>query len=59
MIKAVVSDFGGVVTLPLIEGFKRAHAEIGVPIEALGAGDAADRRARRASRRCGRSSAAR
>ena len=36
VIKAVVSDFGGVVTLPLIEGFKRAHAEIGVPIEALG-----------------------
>ena len=36
MIKAVVSDFGGVVTQPLIEGFKRAHAEIGVPIEALG-----------------------
>ena len=36
MIKAVVSDFGGVVTLPLIEGFKRAHEEIGVPVEALG-----------------------
>ena len=35
MIKAVVSDFGGVVTLPLIEGFKRAHAELGIPIEAL------------------------
>jgi len=37
VIKAVISDFGGVVTLPLIEGFKRAHAEIGVPIEALAA----------------------
>jgi putative hydrolase of the HAD superfamily len=36
VIKAVVSDFGGVVTLPLIEGFKRAHEEIGVPVEALG-----------------------
>ena len=36
MIKAVISDFGGVVTLPLIEGFKRAHEEIGVPVEALG-----------------------
>jgi putative hydrolase of the HAD superfamily len=35
VIKAVISDFGGVVTLPLIEGFKRAHAEIGVPVEAL------------------------
>jgi putative hydrolase of the HAD superfamily len=35
VIKAVVSDFGGVVTLPLIEGFKRAHEEIGVPVDAL------------------------
>jgi putative hydrolase of the HAD superfamily len=36
VIKAVVSDFGGVITLPLIEGFKRAHEELGIPIEALG-----------------------
>jgi putative hydrolase of the HAD superfamily len=36
VIKAVVSDFGGVVTLPLIEGFKRAHEHLGIPIEALG-----------------------
>jgi putative hydrolase of the HAD superfamily len=36
VIKAVISDFGGVVTQPLIEGFKRAHADLGVPIEALG-----------------------
>jgi putative hydrolase of the HAD superfamily len=35
VIKAVVSDFGGVVTLPLIEGFERAHAELGVPLDAL------------------------
>ncbi|MDA0165131.1 HAD family phosphatase [Solirubrobacter ginsenosidimutans] len=35
MIKAVVSDFGGVVTLPLMDAFKRAHTEIGIPIEAL------------------------
>ena len=35
MIKAVVSDFGGVVTLPLMDAFKRAHAEMGVPVEAL------------------------
>jgi putative hydrolase of the HAD superfamily len=35
VIKAVVSDFGGVVTLPLMDAFKRAHAEIGVPVEAL------------------------
>jgi putative hydrolase of the HAD superfamily len=36
VIKAVVSDFGGVVTLPLDEAFKRAHEEIGIPLEALG-----------------------
>jgi putative hydrolase of the HAD superfamily len=36
VIEAVVSDFGGVITLPLIEGFKRAHADLGIPIEALG-----------------------
>jgi putative hydrolase of the HAD superfamily len=36
VIKAIVSDFGGVVTLPLIEGFKRAHEHLGIPIEALG-----------------------
>jgi putative hydrolase of the HAD superfamily len=35
VIKAVVSDFGGVVTLPLMDAFKRAHAEIGIPVEAL------------------------
>ncbi|HWK29433.1 MAG TPA: HAD family phosphatase [Solirubrobacter sp.] len=36
MIRAVVSDFGGVVTLPLSAAFAQAHAEIGVPLEALG-----------------------
>jgi putative hydrolase of the HAD superfamily len=36
VIQAVVSDFGGVITLPLIEGFKRAHEDLGIPIEALG-----------------------
>jgi putative hydrolase of the HAD superfamily len=36
VIEAVISDFGGVITLPLIEGFKRAHEELGIPIEALG-----------------------
>jgi putative hydrolase of the HAD superfamily len=36
VIEAVVSDFGGVITLPLIEGFKRAHEDLGIPIEALG-----------------------
>ena len=36
MIKAVVSDFGGVITTPLMEGFKRAHTELGIPVEALG-----------------------
>jgi putative hydrolase of the HAD superfamily len=36
VIKAVISDFGGVVTLPLFDAFKRAHEEIGIPVEALG-----------------------
>ena len=36
MIKAVISDFGGVITLPLNEAFARAHAEMGVPLSALG-----------------------
>jgi len=31
-----VSDFGGVLTLPLDEAFARAHDEIGIPLEALG-----------------------
>ena len=35
MIKAVVSDFGGVVTLPLTEAFTRAHEEIDIPLDAL------------------------
>ncbi len=35
MIRAVVTDFGGVLTTPLIEAFTRANAEIGVPAEAL------------------------
>ncbi len=33
--KAVVSDFGGVLTTPLLEAFTRANAEIGVPADAL------------------------
>lgn len=36
MIKAVISDFGGVITLPLNEAFARAHEELGVPLSALG-----------------------
>ena len=36
MIEAVISDFGGVVTVPLNEAFTRANAEVGVPVEALG-----------------------
>jgi putative hydrolase of the HAD superfamily len=35
VIEAVGSDFGGVITQPLIEGFKRTHEELGIPIEAL------------------------
>jgi putative hydrolase of the HAD superfamily len=36
VIQAVISDFGGVITLPLDQAFKRAHEEIGIPLEALG-----------------------
>jgi putative hydrolase of the HAD superfamily len=36
VIEAVVSDFGGVLTLPLNEAFTRAHEEIGIPLSALG-----------------------
>jgi putative hydrolase of the HAD superfamily len=36
VIAAVISDFGGVVTVPLGEAFTRANAEIGIPVEALG-----------------------
>jgi len=35
-VKAVISDFGGVITLPLNEAFARAHEEMGVPLTALG-----------------------
>ena len=45
VIKAVITDFGGVITLPLIEAFTRAHAELGIPVEAPRQGDAARRRA--------------
>jgi len=36
VIEAVISDFGGVVTVPLGEAFARANAEMGIPVEALG-----------------------
>ena len=35
MIEAVISDFGGVVTLPINEAFARAHAARGLPRELL------------------------
>ena len=37
MIKAVVSDFGGVLTAPLLQGFTSIQADTGVPAEAFGA----------------------
>jgi putative hydrolase of the HAD superfamily len=37
VIRAVVSDFGGVLTAPLLEGFARIQADTGVPAEAFGA----------------------
>ena len=37
VIHAVVSDFGGVLTAPLMQGFARIQADTGVPPEAFGA----------------------
>jgi epoxide hydrolase-like predicted phosphatase len=37
MIRAIVSDFGGVLTTPLDEGFRRIQDDVGVPPEAFGA----------------------
>jgi putative hydrolase of the HAD superfamily len=36
VIRAVVSDFGGVLTAPLLQGFARVQADTGVPPEAFG-----------------------
>ena len=36
MIRAVVSDFGGVLTAPLLQGFARMQDDTGVPPEAFG-----------------------
>jgi putative hydrolase of the HAD superfamily len=37
VIRAVVSDFGGVLTAPLMDGFARIQADLGIPPEAFGA----------------------
>jgi putative hydrolase of the HAD superfamily len=37
VIEAVVSDFGGVLTAPLLQGFARIQGDTGVPAEAFGA----------------------
>ena len=37
MIQAVVSDFGGVLTSPLLQAFNRVQDDIDVPVEAYGA----------------------
>jgi putative hydrolase of the HAD superfamily len=36
-VRAVVSDFGGVLTAPVLPAFVCAHGELGIPLEALGA----------------------
>ena len=36
MIRAVVSDFGGVLTAPLMDGFARIQADLGIPPAAFG-----------------------
>jgi putative hydrolase of the HAD superfamily len=41
MIRAVVSDFGGVLTTPLHEAFLRTQGALGIPLEAYGAAMAA------------------
>jgi putative hydrolase of the HAD superfamily len=38
MIEAVISDFGGVLTSPLLDSFLAFQAESGIPLEALGKG---------------------
>jgi putative hydrolase of the HAD superfamily len=35
VISAIVTDFGGVLTTPLIESFTSANAELGIPVESL------------------------
>jgi putative hydrolase of the HAD superfamily len=37
MIQAVISDFGGVLTSPLLQAFNRVQDQIDVPVEAYGA----------------------
>lgn len=37
MIQAIVSDFGGVLTSPLLQAFNRVQDDIDVPVEAYGA----------------------
>ncbi len=37
MIQAVISDFGGVLTSPLLQAFNRVQDDIDVPVEAYGA----------------------
>ena len=37
MIRAVVSDFGGVLTAPLLDGFARIQDDLGIPLAAFGA----------------------
>jgi putative hydrolase of the HAD superfamily len=41
MIQAVISDFGGVLTSPLLHAFNRVQDDIDVPVEAYGAAMAA------------------
>ena len=43
VIRAVVSDFGGVLTAPLLDGFARVQDDTGVPLEAFGSAIAAPR----------------
>ena len=44
-ITTVISDFGGVLTTPLVQSFAAVQDETGIPFERAGQGDGADRRA--------------
>ena len=52
VIRAVVSDFGGVLTAPLLDGFARIQADLGVPPAAFGSAIANAERGRRRATRC-------
>ena len=51
-IATVISDFGGVLTTPLVSSFAAVQDDTGIPMEELGKAMSPDRGAARASTRC-------